>query len=62
MGEKKLEYGMSFNYHTFFLGKPSFRSSSPRDIPFFTFVKYRVHKVIFYLYYLYDKYYKFDCK
>jgi len=34
MGEKKLEYGKTFNYHTFFLGKPSCRSSSPKDIPF----------------------------
>ncbi len=32
MGEKKNEYGKNFNYHTFFLGKPSCRGSNPNSI------------------------------
>ena len=34
MGEKKIEYGKQFNYHTFFLGKPACRASSPKDVSF----------------------------
>ena len=32
MGEKKLEYSKNFNYHTFFLGKPSCRDSNPKNV------------------------------
>lgn len=34
MGEKKIEYSKNFNYHTFFLGKPSCRDSNPKDVSF----------------------------
>ena len=34
MGEKKIEYGKQFNYHTFFLGKPACRDSSPKGVSF----------------------------
>jgi predicted membrane protein len=39
MGEKKIEYGNNFNYHTFLLGKPSCRSSSPKDVSFINALK-----------------------
>jgi hypothetical protein len=32
MGEKKIEYGGKFSYHTFFLGKPKCRSFNPSRI------------------------------
>ena len=32
MGEKKLEYSKKFDYHTFFLGKPSCRDSNPKNV------------------------------
>lgn len=44
MGEKKYEYGKHFNYHTFFLGKPSCRGSNPNSISVLSALNFAITK------------------